>query len=257
MNNKKKNAILIVSSGTSNVEARKNSIEPLENRISEKFNNYQVKRAFTSFKIIKRIKDNEGIDIDSPREALERLLAEGFKEVFIQPLHIIPGSEYEKLLAEAEDYNSRFEKLEVGRPLLYENKDYSLVAEILKNHFQKFNDHKAVVMVGHGSDHQAQESYLTLQKHLDKAFFKGYVGTIKGKPGIMDVIESLKKNQIQEVILMPFMLVAGNHALEDIISERDNSWKSILIKNGINVTIYLKGIGEIREFQDIYIDKIK
>lgn len=257
MNNKNQSVILIVSSGTSNKKARKNNIEVLENRISEKFPGYSVRRAFTSYKIINKIKIEEGIDIDCPREALEKLVKEGTTQVVIQPLHIIPGSEYQKLLKEVEAYKGKFKEIVVGTPLLYEEDDYLLVIKALKKSLPEITEKQAVVMVGHGSSHEAQRCYLTLQNYLDKALFKGYVGTISGEPGILYVIELLKKKEIKEVVLMPFMLVAGNHAIVDIVSEKENSWKSMLIEQWFQVESYLKGLGELKEIQDIYINKIE
>lgn len=252
----RKKAILVVSSGTSNEKARKENIETVERRIADTFSSYEVRRAFTSQKILNRLK-LQGIHIDNPLEAMQRLKIEGFEEIVIQPLQIIPGMEYEKILKVTEKFNSSFELISVGRPLLYKDGDFSAAVAALKAHLPEMDFQQAYALMGHGSSHTAQEYYSVLQRYIDEAGIKAYVGTIKGKPGIQQVIERLRKDNIKEVTLVPFMLVAGNHAIADMASDEEDSWKSILLKEGFKVSIYLKGLGENTEYQQIYVNKVK
>jgi sirohydrochlorin cobaltochelatase len=251
----KNKAILVISSGTSNEKARRENIEVIEKRIAETFTGYEIRSAFTSHKILHRLK-SQGIYIDNPLEAVRRLAEEDFEEVIIQPLHIIPGMEYEKVIRVAEQFKNSFKIVGVGRPLLFEERDFIAAITALKSHLPEMADQQAYALMGHGSTHTAQEYYSRLQNYLDKAEFKGYIGTIKGVPGINEVIERLKGSGTKEVVLVPFMLVAGNHALMDMASEEEDSWKSILTREGFKVSICLKGLGESKEYQDIYIDKI-
>lgn len=251
-----KKVILTISSGTSNEKARKENIESVEGRIAENYKDYEVRGAFTSHKILNRLKD-KGIFIDNPKEAVIKIAAEGFEELIVQPLHIIPGSEYEKILKVIEEYKKSFTKVAIGKPLLYREEDYVKAIEALRNQIPVLANNQAVALMGHGSSHTAQECYSKLQNFIDAEGLKVYVGTIKGKPGISDVIQRLYKSNIEEVILMPFMLVGGNHAIMDMASEEENSWKSILIKEGFTVDIYLKGLGENIKYQDIYVSKVR
>jgi sirohydrochlorin cobaltochelatase len=197
------------------------------------------------------------IFIDTPLEALRKLEFEGFEEVIVQPLHIIPGMEYERILKTVEQFKDKFKTISVGKPLLYEEKDFIAAVDALKSHLPKDGNQQAYALMGHGSSHMAQEYYSRLQRYIDLGGIKAYVGTIKGAPGIRQIVEGLKRDNIRNVILAPFMLVAGNHALIDMASEEEGSWKSILIKEGFNVEIYLRGIGENKEYQKIYIHKVR
>ncbi|MDP4089817.1 MAG: sirohydrochlorin cobaltochelatase [Bacillota bacterium] len=250
-------AILVVSSGTSNIKARKESIEALEERIAREFTDFEVRRAFTSMKIIDRIRTSEGTVIDSPSEALKRLCGEGFNEVILQPMQIIPGMEYEKLIGELEQYRDCFRKAGIGKPLLYSEEDYPAVVAALKGHLPELSGGQAAVLMGHGSSHSAQRLYLDLQEYIDKAAVRAYIGTIKGTPGISDIIDRLRRSGIREAVLMPFMLVAGNHALMDMASDEEYSWKTLLTRAGFKVDIYLKGLGENTQYQEIYLNRIR
>ena len=252
----KSKAILVISSGTSNEKAREESIYSIEKEIGKAFNNYEIKSAFTSAKILSKLKA-QGIYIDSPLEAIEKLETEDFEEVIIQPLHIIPGIEYERILRTVERFKDKFRIISVGKPLLYEEEDFIAAVEALKTHLPAIGSQQAYALMGHGSSHAAQECYSNLQRFIDLGGIRAYVGTIKGTPGIKEIVEGLKRDNIKEVILAPFMLVAGNHALMDMASEEESSWKSILTKEGFKVDIYLKGIGENKEYQRIYTRKVK
>lgn len=254
-----KKAILVVSFGTSFHDQLENCIEATENVIRENFKDIEVRRAFTSNMIIKKLKTRDNLDIDTPKEALEKLKKDGFTEVYIQPLHVIYGYEYDKIRLAVHDYrhNNSFEKLELGTPLLYKNEDYFKVAEALKEQLPK-EENSNVVLMAHGSEHFANSAYFQFEYVLHKIGLNNVTfATVEGYPLIEDIIPSIKEKQVKEVTLMPLMLVAGDHAQNDMASEEEDSWKSILEKEGIKVNTYLKGLGENKAIQKLYVEKVK
>ncbi len=254
----KKKGILVVSFGTSYAKTRKITIEACEKRIARSFPEYQVRRAFTS-KIIRRIlKKRDNIKVYSTEEALEKMYADGFAVVIVQPLHILPGEEYhEKILRQAAPFKGAFKKLVVGRPILSNMNDFDNAVKALKYQLPKLKSKEAVILMGHGTHHPANAAYGLLQQKLAKQVRNVYIGTVEGYPTLKTIIPKLKKKKIKKVILMPYMVVAGDHAQNDMAGNEADSWKSILRKQGFKVKVYLKGLGENPKYQDIYIQNVK
>lgn len=252
-----KKAILVTSFGTSYPEARRANIETIENKIKDSFPAYEIKRAFTSNMIIKKLKNRDNIIIDTPEEAILKLIEDGYDEVVIQPLHIIPGEEYEKIVLVYNKYRDSFKKLVLGKPILYHIEDYKEAVEALKIQIPNSKKDSAVILMGHGTKHFANACYASLQQFLDAAKMNVFVGTVEGYPEIVDIIPKLKENKIKTVTLMPYMVVAGDHAHNDMASDEDDSWKSILETEGFDVNIYLHGLGENVEYQCIYANRVK
>ena len=255
-----KKAILVVSFGTSYLEPLKNSIENVENKIRNQFKDYDVHRAFTSHMIIKKLEIVHGLIVEKPEELLERLYIEGYEEVIIQPLHIIPGEEFSYIKNIEVYFKEMFKSIKVGRPIFYYQgieglpEDYSLFIKSIKGIIE---GEEAVVMMGHGTVHPSNAVYGALQSVLNDEGYKNvFVGTIKGYPNFTSVLNKIKKRGIKKVLLMPLMLVAGNHAINDMTSEKDNSWKSMLEAEGIEVKLWTKGLGEVDEFAQLYIDRV-
>ena len=255
-----KKAILVVSFGTSYLEPLKNSIENVENKIRNQFKDYDVHRAFTSHMIIKKLEIVHGLIVVKPEELLERLYIEGYEEVIIQPLHIIPGEEFSYIKNIEVYFKDKFKSIKVGRPIFYYQgieglpEDYSLFIKSIKGIIE---GEEAVVMMGHGTVHPSNAVYGALQSVLNDEGYKNvFVGTVKGYPNFTSVLNKIKKRGIKKVLLMPLMLVAGNHAINDMTSEKDNSWKSMLEAEGIEVKLWTKGLGEVDEFAQLYIDRV-
>ena len=253
-----KKAILVVSFGTSYLEPLKNSIENVENKIRNQFKDYDVYRAFTSHMIIKKLEIV--LIVEKPEELLERLYIEGYEEVIIQPLHIIPGEEFSYIKNIEVYFKDKFKSIKVGRPIFYYQgieglpEDYSLFIKSIKGIIE---GEEAVVMMGHGTVHPSNAVYGALQSVLNDEGYKNvFVGTVKGYPNFTSVLNKIKKRGIKKVLLMPLMLVAGNHAINDMTSEKDNSWKSMLEAEGIEVKLWTKGLGEVDEFAQLYIDRV-
>lgn len=255
-----KKAILVVSFGTSYLEQLKNSIENVENKIRNQFKDYDVYRAFTSHMIIKKLEIVHGLIVEKPEELLEKLYIEGYEEVIIQPLHIIPGEEFSYIKNIEVYFKDKFKSIKVGRPIFYYQgieglpEDYSLFIKSIKGIIE---GEEAIVMMGHGTVHPSNAVYGALQSVLNDEGYKNvFVGTVKGYPNFISVLNKIKKRGIKKVLLMPLMLVAGNHAINDMTSEKENSWKSMLEAEGIEVKLWTKGLGEVDEFAQLYIERV-
>jgi len=256
-----KKAIIVASFGTSYENALKNSIEVIEREIEENFKEYDIFRAFTSHKIIKKLKVTKNINILTPEEVLEKLYEDGYDEVIIQPLHIIPGEEYDYIKNIKKEFKEKFSSIKIGRPIFYYQgvegvpDDYSLFIKSIDNILK---ENKNVILFGHGTAHPSASVYGCIQTVLeDEGYQNVFVGTVEGYPSLNNVLNRLKRKNIKEVLLMPLMVVAGDHVLNDMASEEEDSWKTILESEGIKVNLFMKGLGEIKEFRNLYIDRIE
>lgn len=256
-----KKAILVVSFGTSHLDTLRVTIEKAENQIRDHFNDYDIYRAFTSHKIIRKLREKYEMFIDTPEEVMAKLYEDDYEDIIIQPLHIIPGEEYIYINKIGEAYKDKFRSVKMGRPIFYyqgiENlpQDYSLFIEATKKLYEENN---AVVYVGHGTAHSANAVYGCLQTVFeDEGYENVFVGTVEGYPNFEAVLKRLKRKNIDEVTLAPLMVVAGDHAKNDMASDEEGSWKSMLEKEGIKVNIYLKGLGENERFNQLYINRIE
>lgn len=262
--NKLKKAILVVSFGTTHEDTRKVTIDTIEEKIKHIFIDYDIRRAFTSHIILKVLKDRDNIYLDTPEEALEKLKDEGYNEVIVQPLHVIPGVEFDYINNIVNRYkiSKVFETIEVGRPLIcFKGEDggvpddYSIMVEALSTQLLH-ND--TVILMGHGTNHIANAVYCCFESVLrDRGFKNVHVATVEGYPTLDRVIPNIIAQGSTEVVLMPLLLVAGDHAKNDMAGDAEDSWKSILEADGFKVEIYLHGLGENIGIQDIYIQHIK
>lgn len=253
----KDKAILVVSFGTSYEETMKKTIEAIENDIKKYFPEYEVKRAFTSQMIINKLKAENNITIDTVEEALQKLYNEDYKTIICQPTHIINGIEFECIIENINKFKSKFDKILIGTPLLTTTKDYIEVAQAIQNELKNIENNKAVILMGHGTEHFSNSAYPALDYIIKEKGYKNFfVGTVEGYPDIDTVIELVKENNFKDVILTPLMIVAGDHAINDMASNKENSWKTKFISNGFNVEIVLKGLGEYSSIRNIFIEHI-
>lgn len=259
-----KRAILIVSFGTTYLDTLKLSIASTENKIRETFPNDEVRRAFTSRIVIKKLAERDGIHIDTEKQALEKLQAEGYKEVFVQPLYVAAAEEYEKLRKNLVHFTHRkmFDKIIFGRPLLYymgqkdKPDDYLIAIKAIQ--LPTLRHQEAILLMGHGGLHPANTAYAALQMKLEEAgFYNAFVYTVEGFPSLDSVIEKMHSKKVKNVTLMPFMLVAGDHANKDMAGDDEHSAKSQLHKAGFTVDLYFHGLGANLAIQDIYVQHIK
>ena len=255
-----KKAILVVSFGTSYLDTLEKTIEKAEKQIRDTFSEYDIYRAFTSHKIIKKLQEKYEIFIDTPEAMLEKLYDSGYEEIIMQPLHMIPGEEFIYINKIAEIFKEKFEVLKVGRPIFYYQgieelpQDYSLFIEATKELYEENN---AVVLMGHGTAHPANSVYGCLQAVFeDEGYENVFVTTVEGYPNFENVISRVKRKNIREVTLAPLMVVAGDHARNDMASDDKESLKSMLEAEGIKVKVYMKVLGENEKFNKLYINRI-
>lgn len=256
----KNKAILVVSFGTSYNDSRDKTIGAVEKAIAEANPDYDVRRAFTSQIIIDKLKERDKIEIDNVKEAMEKLVEDGVKELVIQPTHVMHGFEYDDIVKEVNEYKSKFDSFVIGEPLLSDNEDFADVAAALETDTAEYvkDDKTAVVLMGHGTEHEANSTYAKMQDVFTSNGPKNYfVGTVEATPTLDDVMNLVKENGYEKVVLRPMMVVAGDHANNDMAGDEDDSWKSVLEKNGFEVECVLKGMGEVKAIQDVYVQHVK
>ncbi|MDD6738941.1 MAG: sirohydrochlorin cobaltochelatase [Coriobacteriaceae bacterium] len=252
---KVKPAILVVSFGTSFNDSRHITIGAIESAIREKFPDYDVRRAFTSQIIIDKLKERDGVVIDNVEEALDRLVADKVQEIVVQPTHLMNGYEYDDLAKALESYKDKFKKIAFGEPLLSSDDDYYKVIAALASVSERYDDGKtALVFMGHGTEAESNKVYSTLQDKLSAEGKKNYfIGTVEATPTIEDVLKGVKAAGLKKAVLRPLMVVAGDHANNDMADLEDpESWASQLSAAGIEVECVLEGLGQIVEIDELY-----
>ena len=250
-----KKALVVVSFGTSYADTREKTIGGTEDSLARAFPEYDLRRAFTSRIIMKKLHDRDGISVDSVCQVVEKLYLDGYQEVLIQPLHVIPGYEYEEVISDLVPYVGKFARFAVGAPLLAEDQDCHAVVQALSHEIADIPHDVAIVWMGHGSSHPANIAYRKLNDSFVKMGFPNmFVATVEGTPTIYSVMSLLEAQGIQKVTLIPFMLVAGDHAQNDMAGDGEESWKSILQNTGYTVATRLVGLGEIESIRAIYIE---
>jgi sirohydrochlorin cobaltochelatase len=250
-----KKALLVVSFGTSYNETRERAITAAENALSSAFTDRELHRAYTSHGVRKILRDRDGCVVDSVEEALEKLADQEYTDVLVQPLHIIPGIEYEMVISALVSRARRFDIIQVGRPLLGCQHDLQEVVQILSGGRPKVRSNEALLFMGHGTRHSANALYGQLETTFRESGVQNvFIATVEGTPTLEDAIPLLKSNGCHHVTLMPFMLVAGDHVRNDMAGEDDDSWKSILTGVGFTVKVVLTGLGEIEGIRRVYID---
>lgn len=245
-----KAAILIVHFGTTHDDTRELTIEPLNNLVKQTFPDIEFREAYSSRIVIKRLAER-GINKNNPLEALQQLYADGYTHVLIQASTIIDGVEMESLYKNVDQMSDQFKDIRIGTSLLYSPEDYEQVIGILT---AKNKKDIAYVWVGHGTYGATTAQYAMLDYMLKaKGHSNCFVGTIEGYPEFGDVMAQLKASGLKEVVLVPFMFVAGEHAKNDIAEE----WVEALEKAGYFVKVNMQGLGENPKIREIYLSHLK
>ena len=242
-----KKAILVTSFGTSHRDTREKCLDLIQREVEEKYGSENVERAYTSGIIRRIIEKNEGIHIFDQKEGLKVLKDKGFEEIITMSLHILDGIEYSKL-------DDKFGK--ISKPLLADDEDFEKIVE--NKEFNDLEGNDAIVFMGHGTESEADYAYQKLQEEYLKAGKNNiFIATVEGKVTIKDVIEKMKGKGFRNILLKPLMIVAGDHAKNDMSSDDEDSWKTILKNEGYEVTSVLKGMGEYEFIRKMFMDKLE
>lgn len=253
-----KKGILVVSFGTSHEDTRKKTIDAITDDVKREFPDFEVRTAFTSSIVMKILEQRDNIYVDTVEEALSRMKREKFEEIIVQPLHVICGEEYNKLVSTVNHFRHFFNNIRVGNPLLSSIDDYKNVAQALVPELNGSNEENAVVFMGHGTHHPANSAYACMDYVLKNMGFSNvHVATVEGYPELDDVIGKLSNSETKRVKLLPLMLVAGEHAKNDMAGAEENSWENVLKNEGYILNTVVKGLGENEKIRKIYVEHIK
>ncbi len=240
--------LLVVSFGTSFNDNRRMTIGAIEAHLQEAFPEWSVRRAFTSQIIIDHVLARDGEEIDNVHQALERAISNGVKLLLVQPTHLMSGYEYTDLKNELAEYADAFDQLLLGAPLLTIDRDYDMVAETLVDATAEYDDGEtAIVFMGHGTEAESNEVYAKMQTVLTEAGCENYfIGTVEAEPSVQDVLAKIQTGNYRRVVLRPMMIVAGDHANNDMAGDDPDSWKSIFEDAGYEVECVLEGLGQLK-----------
>ena len=253
MNRKK--VLLVLSFGTSAAENRILTIGAIEEELAESFPDYEVRRAFTSSRIIDTVQKREGILIDHTETALKRAVSDCISHLVVQPTHFMKGYEYAKLEKTVREYKDRFESVVLSDPLIRDESDYKSLIEAMRSRLSQYEDERtAICLMGHGTGARANHVYDGIrQKFVQLGFSQYYVGTVEAKPSLNDVLRAVHEGEYERVVLCPMMIVAGDHAFNDMAGDEDDSWKSVFQKAGYDVVCVMEGLGQIPEIRRLFI----
>lgn len=267
-------ALLTVSFGTSYRETREKNIDAIEEHLADAFPEMIVHRAWTSKFIIKKVADTEGIIVDDVKNALKKLSSLGIEEILVQPTHLTDGYENNRMINEIEESRSRFRDIKLGAPLLFSERDRKELAGIMAEAHLDTGDpgRKVLILMGHGSEKHPTDAYEKLENEFRLLGYENVVvgtveGQIAGEGGIEHVLSFLREKVRQEscvsnqtciydteIILAPLMIVAGDHAAEDLAGDGEESWKNRIASEGFgNITAVLKGLGEYKKVREMFV----
>ena len=250
-------AVLAVSFGTSHRDTLEKNIAAIEAELAAAFPERTVRRAFTSGMILRKLA-GEGTHIDNVPQALERLLAEGCTDVVVQPTHVINGIENDRMKEDALSFRDSFHSISFGDPLLTTEDDSHKVIAAIAREFSHITKDQALVFMGHGTTHFANSIYAALDYTFkDKGYHNFFLGTVEAYPSMESLKKMVKAYRPKEVVLAPFMIVAGDHAKNDMAGDDPESWYSQFKDEGYEVKTVLKGLGEYEGIRSLFIDHIR
>ena len=271
--------LLVVSFGTSFNDSRVADIKGIEDALQAAYPDWSVRRAFTAQIIINHVQARDGEKIDNMTQALERAVANGVKQLVVQPTHLMHGAEYDEMCAAIDDYRDKFESVSIAEPLLGEvgsdatviNADKEAVAKAITAEALKDGGYEslkaakeagvAFVFMGHGTAHVAKVSYSQMSTQMQNLGYDNvFIGTVEGEPeetACEAVIESVKAAGYTTVVLRPLMVVAGDHANNDMAGSDADSWKTMFEAAGFTVNCQIAGLGEIADVQALYVAHTK
>lgn len=265
-------AILVVSFGTSYEDARKATIERIENDIIAAFPEYRIYRAWTSRMILSILKKRDQIIIPNVCEAMEQMIDDGITEVIVQPTHILDGIENHIMKDEVLSYKNYFQSISFGSPLLSGQKDAETIVHAIGKRFEYLDKNTALVLMGHGTPHQVNAVYEELdQLFKDMGYPHIFLGTVEASPSVQELIQEISNYgisaqsfdstsndlSIEKVVLAPFMIVAGDHAHNDMAGDHPESWASRFQSAGYEAESILKGLGAYQKIRELFVEHVQ
>ncbi|MBQ8078522.1 MAG: sirohydrochlorin cobaltochelatase, partial [Oscillospiraceae bacterium] len=246
--------LLVLSFGTSFNDSRRQTIGAIENSLEEAFPDFSVRRGFTANIIIDHVNRRDGFLIDDVDAALERAIDNGVKTLVVQPTHLMHGLEYNDLVAQVGGYADAFDQVVFGEPLLTSDDDFKRVEQAIVDWTAEYDDGKtAICFMGHGTEADSNAVYQQMQDLLTADGYENYfVGTVEASPSVDDVLAAVQAGDYERVILEPLMVVAGDHANNDMAGDEEDSWKSVFENAGYEVTCLLRGLGENEDIRQLY-----
>ena len=248
--------LMVVSFGTSYNDNRRMTVGAIEDAIEKAFPDYSVRRAFTSQIIIDHVKSRDNEIIDNVTEALDRAEKNGVKRLVIQPTHLMNGLEYTDLVNEVAERSDAFEKVSIAEPLLTSDEDFKAVMTAITEATAEYDDGEtAICFMGHGTEADSNQIYAKMQDLLTESGYENYfVGTVEATPSLEDVLAKVQAGEYKKVVLEPLMIVAGDHANNDMAGDEDGSWKTEFEKAGYDVTCLVRGLGELEPIQQLFVE---
>ena len=250
------NELLVVSFGTSYNDSRRLTIGAIEDAVEKAFPDFAVRRGFTSQIIIDHVKSRDNVAIDNVGEALDRAEKNGVRNLVIQPTHLMNGLEYTDLVNEAAEYSDAFDKVAIGKPLLTTEDDFRAVMKAVTEATAQYDDGEtAICFMGHGTEAESNQVYAKMQDMLTEAGYKNYyVGTVEAAPSLDDVLAAVEEGSYKKVVLEPLMIVAGDHANNDMAGDEEDSWKTAFEDAGYEVTCLVNGLGQLEAIQQLFVE---
>ncbi len=247
--------LLVISFGTSFNDNRQATIGAIEAAMEEAFPDFSVRRGFTSNIIIDHVLTRDNVKIDDVGEALDRAVANGVKTLVVQPTHLMNGYEYTDLSNELAEYADSFDQIVLGEPLLTSDEDFEAVAEAIVAATAEYDDGEtAIVFMGHGTEAESNQVYAKMQDVLTAGGHENYfVGTVEATPSLDDVVAAVGEKEYKKVVLEPLMVVAGDHANNDMAGDEEGAWKKTFEDAGYEVECLLTGLGSMEPIQDLYV----
>ena len=248
--------LLVVSFGTSYNDSRRLTIGAIESALQDAFPDWSVRRAFTSQIIIDHVKSRDGEVIDNVHDALERAADNGVKTLVVQPTHLMHGFEYTDLKNELAAYADAFDRIVLAEPLLNTDRDFDMVAEAVVAATAAYdNGETAICFMGHGTEAESNGVYSKMQTILTEAGCEHYyIGTVEAEPSVEDVLRMVQAGAYKRVVLRPLMIVAGDHANNDMAGDEDDSWKSVFTAAGYEVECVVEGLGQLPAIRRLIVE---
>ena len=249
------NELLVVSFGTSFNDSRRLTIGAIENDLEKAFPDYAVRRGFTADIIIDHVQRRDGVLIDNVDAALKRAVDNGVKNLVVQPTHLMNGLEYNDIVDQVAGYADAFDSVTFGEPLLTSDEDFKAVEKAITEWTADYDDGEtAIVFMGHGTEAESNGVYQKMQDMLTAdGYTNYYIGTVEATPSLDDVLAAVGKGEYKRVILEPLMVVAGDHANNDMASDEEDSWNTAFKNAGYEVECVLRGLGENEAIRELYV----